>query len=136
MGTEVEPQLSSQTRYYFNSHAVKDEEKDEYFMGEDQFVDAIAPQGEDYVRMRLFPFCCLLWRRAEQSSGRAERASSSSSNSNAAVAQRAKQPYWKQIRNGLGEHTERSERIVTTISTEASDQQERTAYAKTRGQAK
>lgn len=49
VGTEVEPQLSSQTRSYFTSHAKKDDEGEEYYMGEDEFVDAIAPEGEDYV---------------------------------------------------------------------------------------
>ena len=66
VGTEVEPQLSSQTRYLFTAHAVKDEEKDEYFMGEDQFIDAIAPEGEDYVRMRCLLFCCLSRRTASR----------------------------------------------------------------------
>lgn len=71
MGTEVEPQLSSQTRYYFTAHAVKDEEKDEYFMGEDQFIDAIAPEGEDYVRIRLFPFF-VVFRGERRAASRAE----------------------------------------------------------------
>lgn len=95
VGTEVEPQLSSQTRYYFTAHAVKDEEKDEYFMGEDQFIDAIAPEGEDYVRMRCLLFCCLSRRaasRADQSRGGAAAAA-------AAAAQEAEQAYRAQNRN-------------------------------------
>ena len=63
VGTEVEPQLSSQTRSYFTSHAKKDDEGEEYYMGEDEFVDAIAPEGEDYVSTFL-SFCFGLWRRA------------------------------------------------------------------------
>jgi len=80
VGTEVEPQLSSQTRSYFNSHAVKDEQKDEYFMGEDQFVDAIAPQGEDYVRIRLF-LLVVFW----AASGEQSRAGAASSESKASI---------------------------------------------------
>lgn len=49
LGTEVEPQLSSQTRQNFLQHAKKDENSDEYYMTEAEFVDAIAPEGEDYV---------------------------------------------------------------------------------------
>jgi solute carrier family 25 aspartate/glutamate transporter 12/13 len=51
LGTEDEPQLSQQTRMDFLKHAVKDEESDEYFMTEDRFIDAIAPEKEDYVRL-------------------------------------------------------------------------------------
>jgi solute carrier family 25 aspartate/glutamate transporter 12/13 len=49
LGTELEPQLSAQTRNNFLQYARKDEGSDEYYMTETEFVDAIAPEGEDYV---------------------------------------------------------------------------------------
>jgi hypothetical protein len=49
LGTELEPQLSAQTRNNFLQYAKKDEASDEYYMTETEFVDAIAPEGEDYV---------------------------------------------------------------------------------------
>lgn len=54
LGTEDEPQLSSQTRSEFMQHAKKDEETGEYYLGEHEFTDAIAPEGEDYVSVQ----CC------------------------------------------------------------------------------
>lgn len=56
VGTEVDEQpTSDSTRAEFMAHAVKDEESGEYFMGPKEFIDAIAPEGEDYVRI-LFTF--------------------------------------------------------------------------------
>jgi len=55
VGTEVEVGLSSQTRVDFMDHAVKDEETEEYYLDEKAFIDAIAPQGEDYVSITLSP---------------------------------------------------------------------------------
>lgn len=49
LGTELEPQLSAQTRNNFLQYAKKDEASGEYYMTESEFVDAIAPEGEDYV---------------------------------------------------------------------------------------
>ena len=40
-------------------HATQDEETGEYFMGQEQFVDAIAPADEDYVSTSSF-FSALL----------------------------------------------------------------------------
>jgi len=51
LGTEEEPQLSSQTRAEFQQHAKKDDESGEYYMGETEFIDAIAPASEDYVSL-------------------------------------------------------------------------------------
>ena len=51
VGTENETQLSNSTRSEFMQHAVKDEETGEYYMGQKEFIDAIAPIGEDYVRI-------------------------------------------------------------------------------------
>ena len=48
----VEPvQLSSETKKRFRMHAVRDAESGEYYIGPDQFIDAIAPPGEDYVSL-------------------------------------------------------------------------------------
>jgi len=49
VGTEEEPQLSQQTRLDFMRHAMKDEGSDEYYMNEEQFIGAVAPEAEDYV---------------------------------------------------------------------------------------
>lgn len=49
LGVEDEPQLSTQTRAEFMQHAVKDAGSDEYYLGQEQFIDAIAPESEDYV---------------------------------------------------------------------------------------
>ena len=48
VGTTVEPQLSHQARATFEKHARQDADG-ELFMNEDDFVNAIAPQNEDYV---------------------------------------------------------------------------------------
>lgn len=49
LGTTDEPQLSQLTRAAFMKFAQKDEESGEYFLSEDQFIDAVAPESEDYV---------------------------------------------------------------------------------------
>jgi len=49
MGTEDEPQLSNQSRMEFLRYAIKDPESGEFYMTEQQFIDAIAPETEDYV---------------------------------------------------------------------------------------
>lgn len=51
IGTTREPQLSQQAKVTFDQHAIKDEETGELYMTEEQFVDAIAPAGEDYVSL-------------------------------------------------------------------------------------
>lgn len=53
VGADVEPTASDSTRTEFMAHAVKDEESGEYFMGPQEFIDAVAPEGEDYVRITL-----------------------------------------------------------------------------------
>ena len=35
----------------FLQYAKKDEESGQYYMGESEFTNAIAPEGEDYVSM-------------------------------------------------------------------------------------
>lgn len=49
LGTTIEPELSAQTKAEFMKHAVKDEKSGEYYLREREFVDAIAPETEDYV---------------------------------------------------------------------------------------
>jgi solute carrier family 25 aspartate/glutamate transporter 12/13 len=49
LGTDKEPQLSQLTRAAFMKHAQKDDAGD-YYLNEDQFIEAIAPESEDYVR--------------------------------------------------------------------------------------
>jgi hypothetical protein len=49
VGTTQEPQLSQQIRQNFMRKAKTDRESGELYMGEDEFVDAIAPESEDYV---------------------------------------------------------------------------------------
>lgn len=52
VGTEEEAQLSDGTRSEFMQYAQKDEETGEYFMTEKDFVNAVAPEGEDYVSVK------------------------------------------------------------------------------------
>jgi solute carrier family 25 aspartate/glutamate transporter 12/13 len=53
LGTTDEPQLSQLTRAAFMKHAQKDGDSDDYYLTEDQFIDAIAPESEDYVSLLL-----------------------------------------------------------------------------------
>ena len=48
VGTVTEPQLSEGSRAEFLKHAHKDEDG-EYYMTEQEFINAIAPTSEDYV---------------------------------------------------------------------------------------
>ncbi|KAG6034008.1 hypothetical protein E4U41_006725 [Claviceps citrina] len=52
--TTEEPgtQLSAQSRARFNSHAVKDPETGELYMGHEEFINAIAPADEDYHKIK------------------------------------------------------------------------------------
>jgi hypothetical protein len=56
LGTTDEPQLSQITRAAFMQHAQKDEESGDYFLNEDQFIEAVAPETEDYVS--ILPAMC------------------------------------------------------------------------------
>lgn len=42
--------LSAGSKARFNGNAIRDEETGEQYLGPDQFIDAIAPVDEDYVR--------------------------------------------------------------------------------------
>jgi solute carrier family 25 aspartate/glutamate transporter 12/13 len=57
LGTELpeeEMQLSVQSKATFNKNARKDADSDELYMGEEEFINAIAPEAEDYVSQ---PIC-------------------------------------------------------------------------------
>lgn len=50
LGTTEEPvQLSAQAKARFMSHAVKDPETGEFYMGAEEFLNAVAPKDGDYV---------------------------------------------------------------------------------------
>jgi hypothetical protein len=49
IGSEEPVQVSAQTKARFNSNAIKDPESGELFMGQDEFINAVAPSDEDYV---------------------------------------------------------------------------------------
>jgi predicted methyltransferase len=53
LGVEDEAQLPSQTRAEFMQHAKVDPESGDHYMTEEDFVNAIAPETEDYVRIIL-----------------------------------------------------------------------------------
>lgn len=54
LGTEQAPeiQLSALSKQTFDKNARKDAESGELVMGEEEFINAIAPEGEDYVSQR------------------------------------------------------------------------------------
>lgn len=54
IGVDLESQSSEQSHTEFMQHAKKDEDTGEYYMGEKEFVDAVAPEGEDYVSITYF----------------------------------------------------------------------------------
>ncbi|KAH3912278.1 hypothetical protein HBI56_005620 [Parastagonospora nodorum] len=56
LGTTEEPQLSQLTRAAFMKHAQKDEATGEYFLTEDQFIDAVAPESEDYHKIKRYQY--------------------------------------------------------------------------------
>ncbi len=64
LGAADEPELTQQARATFMRHAVKDEESGEYFLNENQFIDAIAPESEDYVSSEILGLpskCTFSW---------------------------------------------------------------------------
>ncbi|KAI4203166.1 MAG: hypothetical protein LQ350_002042 [Teloschistes chrysophthalmus] len=52
VGTVIEPSLSTDAQATFERHAKKDESTGESYMTEDEFVDAIAPENEDYHKIK------------------------------------------------------------------------------------
>lgn len=59
VGTEDEPQLSTQTRTEFLQHAKRDEGTGELYMSENEFTNAIAPEGEDYHKIKRSQYAIL-----------------------------------------------------------------------------
>jgi len=53
LGSTQIAQLSQLWRSTFMKHAKKDDDTGEYYMGEREFVDAIAPPTGNYVRVNL-----------------------------------------------------------------------------------
>lgn len=53
VGSSDEPQLSHQVKSNFYQHARRDEQSSELFMTEDDFINAVAPNQEDYVSTPL-----------------------------------------------------------------------------------
>ena len=61
LGTEIveEVQMSAQSKATFEKNARRDEESGELFMGEEEFVNAVAPVEEDYVSLPLLLYLLL-----------------------------------------------------------------------------
>ena len=52
LGKSQPEELSLLSRTTFLKHARRDEETDELYMGEEEFVNAIAPPDQDYVSLK------------------------------------------------------------------------------------
>lgn len=50
LGAERDSELSTHTRSTFERNARQDESSEEAYMTEEDFIDAIAPASENYVR--------------------------------------------------------------------------------------
>lgn len=59
LGTTREPELSTQTRQAFDRNAKKDEATGEFYMTEHEFVNAIAPDVEDYHKIKREQYAIL-----------------------------------------------------------------------------
>ncbi|KAI9741023.1 MAG: mitochondrial aspartate-glutamate transporter agc1 [Cirrosporium novae-zelandiae] len=59
LGMTREPQLSQQIKANFDKHARKDDESGELSMTEDEFITAIAPQHEDYHKIKREQYAIL-----------------------------------------------------------------------------
>jgi solute carrier family 25 aspartate/glutamate transporter 12/13 len=55
IGSDEPVQLSAQSKARFLHHAKADPHTNEPYMGVDEFVDAVAPKDEDYVRLHREP---------------------------------------------------------------------------------
>ena len=53
LGTSEPEELSPSSRKTFLKHARRDEDTDELYMGEEEFVNAIAPPDQDYVSLKV-----------------------------------------------------------------------------------
>ncbi|KAF2275048.1 calcium-binding mitochondrial carrier protein-like protein Aralar1 [Westerdykella ornata] len=56
LGTTEEPQLSHLTRSAFLKHAKKDPETGEHYLDEETFIDAVAPESEDYHKIKRYQY--------------------------------------------------------------------------------
>lgn len=52
LGSHEPTEFSAKTKARFNSHAIRDSETGESFLGQEEFINAVAPPGEDYVSCR------------------------------------------------------------------------------------
>ncbi|EME48544.1 hypothetical protein DOTSEDRAFT_67554 [Dothistroma septosporum NZE10] len=59
IGVDLENQASEQSRAEFMLYATKDQETGEYYMSEREFVDAVAPEGEDYHKIEREQYAVL-----------------------------------------------------------------------------
>ncbi|KAF2086184.1 mitochondrial carrier [Saccharata proteae CBS 121410] len=59
LGATQEPGLSEQAKANFYKHAVRDEQTGEHYLGEHQFVDAVAPESEDYHKIKRDQYAIL-----------------------------------------------------------------------------
>ncbi|PBP17089.1 hypothetical protein BUE80_DR012028 [Diplocarpon rosae] len=59
VGTEAEVQLSAQSRATFVKHARRDEESGELLMGEEEFINAVAPPTEDFHKIKREQYAIL-----------------------------------------------------------------------------
>ncbi len=53
LGTTRDPELSQQTKATFDRNARQDEATGDFYMTEEDFVNAIAPASENYVSSRV-----------------------------------------------------------------------------------
>lgn len=52
LGSTEDPALSQQARTTFTQYAKKDPQTGELYLGEEEFIDAVAPRTEDYVSVQ------------------------------------------------------------------------------------
>ncbi|KAH7266947.1 mitochondrial carrier domain-containing protein [Fusarium redolens] len=51
IGTHEPEQLAAHTKARFTKHAIKDPETGELYLGPDEFINAVVPEGEDYHKI-------------------------------------------------------------------------------------
>jgi solute carrier family 25 aspartate/glutamate transporter 12/13 len=56
LGTTEEPQLSHLTRASFLKYAKKDDETGDYFLSQEDFIDAVTPETEDYHKIKRYQY--------------------------------------------------------------------------------
>lgn len=70
MGTDEPIQPSSQSKARFTSTAVKDPDSGELYMGPEEFINAVAPQNEDFHKIRREQYMILFRVADRRSQGR------------------------------------------------------------------